>query len=160
MEILSIITERPDRLALRDVGRLPTKHLEHRQEQPHWGSQSTWTTHYSEQRWKRREVAWFSCGLWMSLQLFQHEILSSHASVIRPGPVTCTWYLSLIGHSLFTGIVTDAVLHGITSAKVKTHSQWKWQLSASGTIQIYLNSANSQLTLITYNIMTTNRWSE
>lgn len=28
MEILSIITERPDRLALCDIGSLPTKHLE------------------------------------------------------------------------------------------------------------------------------------
>lgn len=33
MEILSIITERPDRVAAPDVGRLPAKHLEHRRQQ-------------------------------------------------------------------------------------------------------------------------------
>lgn len=35
MEILSIITERPDQLALSDVGGLPTKHLSRRQQQVH-----------------------------------------------------------------------------------------------------------------------------
>lgn len=33
MEILLIITERPDRLALHVVGRLPTEQLEHREQQ-------------------------------------------------------------------------------------------------------------------------------
>lgn len=50
----------------------------------------------------------------MSLQLFQHEIPISHASVITSGPVTCRRYLPLIGHSLFTGLVKDAELYDIT----------------------------------------------
>lgn len=55
MEILSIITERPDRLAAHDVGRLPTKRLEHRQKQLQQRGRSTWTAHYGGQRWKRKK---------------------------------------------------------------------------------------------------------
>lgn len=73
---------------------------------------------------KRRQMAWSTCGLWMSLQLFQHKILSSHASVIPSGPVTWSWYLSLIGHSLFTGIVKDADLCNVTLTYARKLSQW------------------------------------
>lgn len=75
---------------------------------------------------ERNGLEWSTCGLWMSLQLLQHEILCSHASVIRSGPVTCSWYLSLIGHSLFTGIVKDADLYNITLTHAGKFSQWKW----------------------------------
>lgn len=44
------------------------------------------------------------------------------------GRVTCSRYPSLIGHSLFTETVKDAVLHDITLTCARKHSQWKWQL--------------------------------
>lgn len=63
-------------------------------------------------------------------QFFQHDILSSHASVILSDPVTCTWYLSVIGHSLFTVIIKDADLCDIISALAKMHLMER-QLTAS-----------------------------
>lgn len=133
MEILSIITERPDRLAAHDVGCLPTKRLEHRQKQLQQRGRSTWTAHYGGQRWKKkkkkRRQRNATNHLWiMNESTVQCAILGSHASVIRSGPVTWSRYSSSIGHSLFTG---DLHRYRLASKKIN-HLDWTIQGSCTG----------------------------
>lgn len=93
---------------------------------------STWTAHYSAAEMKKAEK--------------QRDLLLDYEWVdncfnMRFSVLTLLWFsrvqlhvadtLSLIGHSLFTGFVKDAVLYNITLTCAGSDSQWKRRLSVS-----------------------------
>lgn len=132
MEILLIITERPDRLALHVVGRLPPEQLEHREQQLPKDSRSTWTAHYTEQRWTnnkcydtRVDYEWVYACFGMRFSALVHLRLAEvqlHVADSGPCYRTSPWPT---GSSLLTQMNSDIhtalfILHTYSHASDKS----------------------------------------